>query len=163
MKETRSLLDKVYGFDGFVADKKYLQNSTEIVKRQLLIAGLRLADMLNKLFVAESAVVDMKAIIAKYKDGIDAHNAAAYQGKKVTACGHVYGVKITDKVSFMNVGERFPNSPLTVVVFAKDKNNFSAPVEELYNGKNICIKGELVEYNGKAEIIVVRQQDIIIE
>jgi DNA/RNA endonuclease YhcR with UshA esterase domain len=118
--------------------------------------------MLNKLFVPDMPVPDMKVLAASYPNGIDAKDAPASIGKKVTACGRVFGVKTTDKVTFINVGDKFPNSPLTVVVFAKDRGNFSLPLEELFNGKNICIKGEVVEYQGKAEIIVSNPEDIII-
>ena len=105
----------------------------------------------------------MTASIAKYKNGINARNTADFKGKQVTACGHVYGIKNNDKVCFLNVGEKFPNSPLTVVIFAKDKKNFLQPLDEMYAGKNICVKGEVVEFNGKFEIIVTKPGDIIAE
>ncbi|MBI2730607.1 MAG: S1/P1 nuclease, partial [Sphingobacteriales bacterium] len=120
MKETRSYLGNVYLKQGFIADDKYLDDSKAIIQRQLLIAGLRLADMLNKLFTSESPVLNMKEVAAKYENGIDAKEAAQYIGKKVTACSRVYGIRSLDNVTFINAGERFPNSTLTIVIFAKD-------------------------------------------
>lgn len=162
MKETRSFLEKVYPKQGFKVDDKYLDESKIIIQRQLLMAGLRLADMLNKLFVAESPTLNMKEVAARYENGIEAKDAALYIGKKVTVCAKVYGIKSLDNVTFINAGDKYPNSPLTVVIFAKDRKNFLPSIEELYSDKNICVKGEVAEYKGKAEIIVTRPGDIII-
>lgn len=162
MKETRSFLGKVYPKQGFMVDDKYLDESKIIIQRQLLIAGLRLADMLNKLFISESPALNMKEVAARYENGIDAKDAVQYIGKKVTACSRVYGIKSLDNVTFINAGEKYPNSPLTIVIFAKDRKNFLPSIEELYNDKNICVKGEVVEYKGKAEIIVTKPEDIIV-
>lgn len=163
MKETRSLLNHVYDFSGFELSPGYLKKNDVIVKRQLFIAGLRLAAMLNKLFVSTAPVVDMKAVTAKYKDGIDIQDALKYKGKTVTVCARVFGVKNSDKVSFLNLGAKYPNSPLTVVIFANDRKKFLAPIDEMFNDQNVCVKGEIVEYQGKAEIIVTKPEDIIIQ
>lgn len=163
MTETRSLLDKVYDYPGFIVSNDYVERSGVLVKRQLLLAGVRLAEMLNKLFVSDTPERNMGELAAKYKNGIDAKDAINNIGKKVTACGRVYGVKTTDKVIFINVGDKFPKSPLTVVIFAKDRKNFTGSLEELFNDKNICVKGDIVEYQGKAEIIVSDANQIIIE
>lgn len=65
-----------------------------------------------------------------------------YIGKKVTICSRVYGVKVSDKVTFINLGEKYPNSRVTVVIFAKDRKNFPLPADEMYTDKNICVQGE---------------------
>ena len=160
MKETRSLLGEVYKRNDFVVDKQYVQRSKLIIQKQLLIAGLRLADMLNKLFTTDAPVIDMKMIAARYDNGIDAKDALQYTGKKVTACSRVYGIKSLDNVTFINAGDNYPNSTLTIVIFAKDRKNFSSSIEELYADKNICVKGEIIEYKGKSEIIVTKPSDI---
>lgn len=163
MKETRTLLPQVYDRQNFILDSQYVNRNALIIKRQLLIAGMRLAAMLNKLFYNTAPVVNMEDLAAKFKDGIDAKNAAQYIGKKVTACSRVYGIKALDKVTFINAGERYPNSTLTIVIFEKDRKNFQPSIEELYTDKNICVKGEVVDYKGKAEIIVTKPEDIIIQ
>ncbi len=162
MKETRTLLDGVYDYPGFTLSNEYVAKNGLLVNRQLLVAGLRLAAMLNKLFVSVTPEVNMGELAAKYKNGIDAKDAMNYVGKKVTVCGRVYGIKTTDKVTFINVGAAYPKSPLTIVIFAKDRKNFAGSLEELFANKNICIKGEVVMYEGKAEIIVTKMEDIIV-
>lgn len=162
MKETRSHLGMVYDFQEFFITKAYLKKAEPIVKKQLLVAGLRLAEILNKLFTSDAPVLNLQEVAARYKNGIEAKDAASNIKKKVTACGRVYGVKTTDKVTFINVGDKFPKSPLTVVIFAKDRSKFPQSLEEMYNDKNICVKGEIIDYQGKAEIIVTSPDDITV-
>ena len=129
----------------------------------LLVSGLRLAKMLNKLFQPESPILDMTELSKKFKNGIDAKNAAQFIGKKVTACGRVSGVKATEKVIFINVGASYPNTPLTLVIFKKDEKNFPFEIEDYYLDKNLCIKGEVKEYKGKTEIVVSSPEKIIVQ
>ncbi|MES2429709.1 MAG: S1/P1 nuclease [Bacteroidota bacterium] len=163
MKETRSLLDKVYDFKEYTLTSGYVDRSAEIVKRQLVVGGLRLAAILNKLFPAEAPVIDTKQFISKYKNGIDATQAMQYIGKKVTACSRVYGIKSLENVTFLDLGGKGKSSTLTVVIFAKDVKNFKPSVEELYTNKNVCVQGTVIEYKGKAEIIVSKPEDIFIQ
>ena len=162
MKQTRSLLGEVYPKNDFVVRDDYMQRSKKIIQRQLVLAGLRLAAVLNKLFTSEAPVLNMKEVAARYENGIDAKEAAQYIGKKVTACSRVYGIKSLDNVTFINAGDKFPNSPLTIVIFAKDRKTFPRPIEELYADKNICVKGTIELFKGKAEIIVTKPEEIIL-
>lgn len=50
MYESRSNLDRVYGFKDNYMDKEYIDNNIEIIKKQLVIGGIRLASVLNELF-----------------------------------------------------------------------------------------------------------------
>lgn len=52
--------------------------------------------------------------------------------KKVTACDRVFTVKTTDKVTLINVVAAFPNAPLSVVIFEKDRSNFSRSLEDQF-------------------------------
>ncbi|MEO8852791.1 MAG: hypothetical protein ABI359_03375, partial [Ginsengibacter sp.] len=94
------------------------------------------------------------------KSDIDASEAINYIGKNVTVCSHVFGVKYTGKINLIDLGAKYPNSPLTIVIFAKDQNKFNGNIEDLFNGKNICVKGKIVAYKGKEEIIVTEPNDI---
>ena len=44
-----------------------------------------------------------------------------------TVCSEVLGVKVTDKIDYINEGAQYPKSPLSVVIFATDKANFKTP------------------------------------
>jgi hypothetical protein len=32
----------------------------------------------------------------------------------------------------------------------------------MYNNKNICVKGEIIEFKGKAEIVVTKAEEIVV-
>lgn len=83
-------------------------------------------------------------------------------GKTVTVCGEVTGTHSTDKVSFLNLGGKYPNNAFTVVVFAADVTKLSYQLSTL-NGKNICVSGKVKDYNGKPEIVVEDEKQITIK
>lgn len=50
MYESRAYLDTAYGFQNNFLDQQYIDRNAEVIKRQLLIGGLRMAAVLKKLF-----------------------------------------------------------------------------------------------------------------
>jgi S1/P1 Nuclease len=162
MQDSRSLLPLVYNFPGTTLNKNYLDASRAIVVKQLLKASLRLAFILNKLFASSAAMVDFKAISAKYKNGIDAGDAINNVGKEVTICARVYSIRATAAITQVSVGAAYPNNPLTIIIFGKNYINFPMPIEDMLKDKNICIKGKIELYKGKPQIIVEKQEDITI-
>ncbi len=162
MKDSRSLLDGVYDFPDFNLDKAYLAKNKIIVAKQLLKAGLRLALILNKIFYTPAPLLNYQEVTAKYKNGIDIKDAIHHIGKKVTVCSRVVAVRATTAITQISLGEKFPNCPLTVVVFEKNYSKFPAPLQELLQDKNVCIKGTVAEYKGKAQIIIEDPEDIIV-
>ncbi len=100
--------------------------------------------------------------IAICQTSMPVDSVAARIGDRVTVCAKVYGVKSLEKVTLINVGAPYPNSPLTIVIFAKDKGNFK-DIESTYDDKNICVIGMVKEYKGKPEIIVTTPHDITVQ
>lgn len=97
------------------------------------------------------------------QSNINIETASSHYGQKVTVCSKVYGTKALEKLTFLNLGGKYPNSLLTVVIFTKDKANFKTPPEDLYADKNICVTGVVKEYNSKPEIIVTSPDQITIQ
>lgn len=50
MYQSRSYLDRVYSLENNYMDLKYIDNNISVIKRQLVIGGIRLASVLNELF-----------------------------------------------------------------------------------------------------------------
>jgi hypothetical protein len=50
MYESRSYLDKVYSFENNFLDKAYIDNNILVIKKQLVVGGIRLASILDELF-----------------------------------------------------------------------------------------------------------------
>jgi hypothetical protein len=86
-----------------------------------------------------------------------------YIGKTVTVCSTVFGTKALEKITFINLGAAHPNSPLTVVVMAKDYTNFTTPPAPLYANKKLCVTGEIKEFKGKIEMAITKPGDVKIE
>ncbi len=72
----------------------------------------------------------------------------------MTVCSRIYGVRSTDKITQINVDAPFPNSPLTVIIFASSYDKFSLPLTDYYKDKNVCVTGKIELYKGKPQIIV---------
>jgi peroxiredoxin family protein len=45
-------------------------------------------------------------------------------GQDVKVCATFYGMKETDKITLINVGAAYPNSPLTIVIYAEHNQRF---------------------------------------
>ena len=91
---------------------------------------------------------------------IQVDSAINYEGKLVTTCTKVFGAKVFDNVNLLNLGAKYPNSPLTIAILQKDISNFPSPPDVLYNGKNICVTGTIEIYKGKPEIKISKPTQI---
>ncbi len=160
MHDSRSLLPQVYDFPDFTLSEAYLQKNKLVVERQLFLAGLRLATLLNSLFKDPAPTLNFKALTAKYKNGIDINEAKNYIGKTVTVCANVYNIRSTDKITQISLGERGAAPALTVIIFGSSYSNFTIPPAELYKDKNICVKGKVSEYQGKMQIVVEKPGEV---
>jgi hypothetical protein len=160
MKESRSLLDRVYDFPDFTISNEYLIKNKKVVEKQLLLAGLRLALVLNKLFYSVKKLPDFKTLVSKQKNGINSTDALQNVGKKVTVCERIYSIRATASITQISVGASFPNNPLTVIIFAKNYSNFKQPIEEWLRDKDICVKGTIELYKGKPQIIIEKPDDL---
>jgi hypothetical protein len=84
-------------------------------------------------------------------------------GKNITFCGKVadtYISKSDSAITFLNFGGMYPNVKLTAVIFKKDMVNFKEKPSAYYMSKNVCIKGEVILYKERPEIVLSRQRQI---
>ena len=116
---------------------------------------------MKKLLSITSCIFVSLSIFAQNKVSVD--SVSKHTGETITVCSKVYGTKSLEKVTFINVGAAYPNSPLTIVIYAKDIANFKTSIDDLYNNKNICVTGAVKEYNGKPEIIITKPEEIIVQ
>lgn len=99
--------------------------------------------------------------IAQTKVPVD--SVSKYIGQQVTVCTKVYGVKSLEKLTFINAGAAYPKSPLTIVILAKDLPNFKDSPATLYDNKQICVTGKVEDFKGKAEIVITKPEEIIVQ
>lgn len=94
--------------------------------------------------------------------------ATKHIGDTVTVCGKIFGGKYFDnspknKITLLNMGAAFPKSPLTIVINGENRKNFKQAPEEFYSNKEVCIKGVVVEFKGKPQIVIATEEDIVIK
>lgn len=97
---------------------------------------------------------------------IKLEEVSGHIGDSVTVCGKVddmrYFESSKDQPTFLNVGGKYPNQLLTVVIWGAVRKQFTGKVEDLKN-KNICITGRIILYKEKAEIVIERPEQVIIQ
>ena len=83
---------------------------------------------------------------------IGAADAANYYDQEMIVTGKVVQVTIRPTVTFLNLDEKFPGSPLAVVIF-HSHSSFYGNANAL-KGKSIEIKGKIKNYHDKPEIVL---------
>ncbi|MDQ3015437.1 MAG: hypothetical protein M3R25_01755 [Bacteroidota bacterium] len=97
---------------------------------------------------------------------VGADSLRYFEGKVIKVCEKVSDTFVTKgekKTTFLSFGYGYPNQLFTVVIFEEDLKNFKYAPAEFLKGKNVCIIGDVRMYNGLAEIIVEREDQILIE
>ena len=93
--------------------------------------------------------------------------AAKHIGDSVTVCGKIFGGKYFDrgenKITLLNMGAAYPQSPLTIVIEADSRKNFNNKPEEFYAEKEVCITGIVKEFKGKPQIIITKETEITVQ
>ena len=90
---------------------------------------------------------------------VDIRNAVALVGKSGCVAGRVLRVySARTGNTFLDFCQDYRHCPFTSVIFASDKNKF-ADLESL-QGKRVEIRGDVVSYQGRAEIIIRDPQQV---
>lgn len=108
-------------------------------------------------------------LIASYVNGqttIKLDEVSQHIGDSVTVCGKVddmrYFETSKNQPTFVNIGGKFPNQLLTVVIWGDVRNQFTGKPEDLKN-KQVCITGRIVLYKEKPEIIIGEPTQIVLQ
>lgn len=95
--------------------------------------------------------------LTKEKTGlkvVGACNAGNYYGKEIIVEGKIVDAyRSKTNTVFLNFEKAYPNHCFTSVIFSSDQYKFVQKPEDYYLNKNVRIKGEIKEYQGKPEII----------
>jgi hypothetical protein len=165
LTESRSIAYEAYPSNHKITDE-YIKQYTNIIKQQLNIAGLRLAAILNKyLGDLNPSPVFVKEAVDVAEISIDSVNSW-YKGKTVKICTKIYSTKQIESGSkplLLSVGAEYPYNVLTVVIFNEDLSTFKLDKEKDYKKKHICVTGKIVEYQGKLQIVVKKEEQIEIK
>jgi hypothetical protein len=86
---------------------------------------------------------------------IDAKDAKAHIGEMVTITDKVYGGKLlASNMTLIDLGGRYPNELLTIMIPAADRPKFSGQPEVDWKDKTVTVTGTVIDYHGKPEIVI---------
>ncbi|MEZ5009303.1 MAG: DNA/RNA non-specific endonuclease [Chitinophagales bacterium] len=98
------------------------------------------------------------------KGQVTAEQAKYFIGDECTVCGTVVSTKFLEtsnsQPTFLNLDKKFPDQVFTLVIFGKDRVNFTYEPEKYLYGKTICIKGKVDERNGTPQMIISEESAI---
>lgn len=157
------LYEEVDALKSRAIDDSYYQAHIAIVEDRIEKAGIRLAGVLNEIFktglaasVASAPVTVAGNSPAATPKTIAVQDAAQHYNEFVRCCAKVYGVKVLENLTLVNLGGAYPDQPLTVVL--RDAARDMGPG---LDGKNICVTGTVVSYRDKPEIVVMDPKMIV--
>jgi DNA/RNA endonuclease YhcR with UshA esterase domain len=85
-------------------------------------------------------------------------------GSPVTVCGKIYGGKYLESAvntpTLLDMGANYPNQLLTLVIFGENLNAFPKSPEAYFLNKDVCVTGQVIDYNGKPEIVLRSPEQI---
>ncbi|WP_205597747.1 hypothetical protein [Paraferrimonas sp. SM1919] len=85
---------------------------------------------------------------------IDASQAPFYNGKDVVACGVVKQTTRFKRGVYLNINERYPKQPLTLVIWENSMGSFNerfGSIDKLLN-QQVCAQGTVNQYKGRSQI-----------
>lgn len=168
------LYAEVYAMSSRSIDDSYYQAHLWIIHERLVMAGVRLAGVLNGIFrnglAASAASPAGPASTTGAANGsgagngpgaaaktIDIEDAAKHYDENVTICAKVYGSKVLDNMTLMNLGASYPDQLLTVVLRGDARDAYKGLDRQV-----VCVTGKVVSYKDKPEIIVTDPTMIVV-
>jgi len=97
---------------------------------------------------------------------IELDEVSNHIGDSVTVCGLVASMRFFEnsnrKPTFLNIGDKYPNQKITLVIWDDVRKNFKEAPETFLN-KKICITGRIILYKEKPEIVIERPEQVSVE
>jgi tetratricopeptide (TPR) repeat protein len=94
------------------------------------------------------------------KTKIPAAEAKDYVGETLVVAGRIAQVAIREKQVYLNLDKKYPDSPLTCVIFAPATNLFG-DLRKL-EGKQVEVKGKIADYKGRPQIVLTSPNQLTV-
>jgi len=86
---------------------------------------------------------------------VGACSAGNYTGEEIIVEGRVVdGYKHEATAIFLNFEKGYPNQCFTAVIWADSWHRFPEDADEYYGGETVRVRGEMIEYDGRVEIVL---------
>jgi hypothetical protein len=107
------------------------------------------------------------AIFTYAQQEIKIEDAAKHEGDSVTICTKIFGARYFENgkgaPTLLNAGAKYPDAPLTVVIFGESRTAFTNKPEEFYLDKNVCVTGRISIFKGKPQIVITKENEIVVK
>ena len=119
-----------------------------------------------KKVVAAISILLLSAVVHAQQE-IKIDELAKHVGDSVTVCTKIYGGIFLDRSketpTLLNAGGKYPDAPLTVVIWADARAKFEEKPEVFYKDKDVCISGKISLYKNKPQIVVYNVKQIVVK
>jgi len=113
-------------------------------------------------------------LVSQGQTPIKLEDVSRHIGDSVQVCGKIYSgrwLRASDgRPILLNMGALYPNQPLTVVVWGKDRMRFDYEPELELIEREVCLTGRIQLHNGKPQLVlynpkqvVIKDDDVVIE
>ena len=104
-------------------------------------------------------------LYAQAEQAIQVKEAYKYVGETKIVCGRIVSTKYLKRASggpiFLNFGRDHPNQQMTGLIwFGRFSEYFSYKPEKFLKRKNVCVKGNISEYEGKIQMELRTEKQI---
>ena len=93
--------------------------------------------------------------------------ALAYVGERTVVCGRVvaarYARASTGSPTFINLGVKSSDRDFTILIWGKDRPSFPDFPEVMYDGKQVCVRGLVMYFDGKPEMQVKSPDEMAVK
>ena len=104
-------------------------------------------------------------LFAESEEVIDVKEAYKHIGETKIVCGRIVSTKYLKRSSggpiFLNFGRDYPNQQMTGVIwYGRYSNYFSYKPDKLLKRKNVCVKGNISDYEGRTQMEIRTEKQI---
>ena len=104
-------------------------------------------------------------LIALSEQPIEVNEAYKYIGETKIVCGRIVSTKYLKRSSggpiFLNFGRDYPNQQMTGVIwYGRYSNYFSYKPDKFLKRKNVCVKGNISDYEGRTQMEIRTEKQI---
>ncbi len=89
---------------------------------------------------------------------LSAEEASKRVGDSIKVCGKIFGGRFFETSAgcptLLNMGAAFPSSPLTIMIPGDVRLKMGYAPEQHLKDKEICVRGKVILFKGKPEIVV---------
>ena len=104
-------------------------------------------------------------LLAESEQPIEVKEAYKYIGETKIVCGRIVSTKYLKRSSggpiFLNFGRDYPNQQMTGVIwYGRYSNYFSYKPDKFLKRKNVCVKGNISDYEGRTQMEIRTEKQI---